>query len=88
MSGFWNFDLGDYAPTPCPRCGAATVAEAAMKCLPSQDHTGEYDCPGDRADAQGRLLQVSSEAIAREDARFDEWAKTPEGAAFMAGGEG
>jgi len=60
-----------YAPAPCPRCGAATAALAETLCRPSQDETGEYDCPGGEPDNQGRLLQPTPESIAALDHWID-----------------
>lgn len=60
-----------FAPAPCPTCGARTTDEAGPICRPSSDETGEVFCPGDRTDAQGRILQPTPESLAALDAWID-----------------
>lgn len=57
----------EYRPAPCPRCGAVTADEAAMKCQPAQTEDGEYYCPADDAPdiEDGRLQQPTKESVDR-----------------------
>ncbi len=36
----------EYAPAPCPGCGARTFKEAETMCRPTSDETGERSCAG------------------------------------------
>ena len=61
-----------FSPAACPKCGAATVKQAESLCVPSQDETGEYYCPGsDREDAAGYLLQPTPQSIEAMNAWID-----------------
>lgn len=60
-----------YAPAPCPACGAANVREAALRCKIRFDETGEASCPGDVEDPEGRILQPTRESLQALDRWID-----------------
>lgn len=64
----------EYAPAPCPRCGAENVAQANLDCRPSSDETGEQFCPSTDlpTDNYGRLLFPTPDSLERLDAWIDE----------------
>lgn len=65
--------LVQYAPAPCPKCGAVREEEAETKCKPQSDETGERYCPGE-FDRDGNSVQPTPESIAAIDA----WCKNEE----------
>ncbi len=58
-----------YIQAPCPRCGAATVAEGEGRCQPRQDITGDYTCgtPDDAPEDGGMLHQLNPEFLELTD---------------------
>jgi hypothetical protein len=75
----------EYAPAPCPQCGALTVDEAGTKCTATQGMDGDYHCAGgDREDEQGRLLFPTAESLARLYAWYDEQCRAEQAAEEMA----
>lgn len=56
----------EYHPAPCPRCGAATVREAAARCRPLLLEQMD-DCPGALENPRGELLQPTPESLAAID---------------------
>lgn len=63
----------EYAPAPCPRCGAENVESACLDCRPSSDETGEQYCPTTDivTDGQGRFLFPTAASLSRLDAWID-----------------
>lgn len=61
-----------FEPAPCPRCGARTEIEAADRCRPQEDWTGEKTCPSEDTDLAGNLLQPTAASLAALDAWYDE----------------
>lgn len=56
---------------PCSKCGAKTVTEAEKKCIPVQDQTGEYTCPGIDEDADGYFQSPTTASIKAMDQWID-----------------
>lgn len=54
--------------TPCSRCGSANTADAATRCRPSRDESGESTCPATLEDAAGYFLQETPASLAALDA--------------------
>ncbi len=61
----------EFAPAPCPRCGATNEDEAGRLCRPQSDQTGERECPGEFNGA-GISVQATPESIAAMDAWIDQ----------------
>lgn len=58
-----------FSPAPCPCCGAINEDEASRKCKPSQDQSGEYECPGE-FNKEGRSIVASAESLAGMDSEI------------------
>ena len=59
-----------YRREPCHLCGAATEKEAATKCRPRSDETGERYCGAD-FDADGFAISATVESLAAMDTWID-----------------
>lgn len=59
-----------FAPAPCPQCGAINEDEANDKCTQTQDQTGEYSCAGEFNDA-GQSIQATEASLAAMDQWID-----------------
>lgn len=72
------------AHAPCVKCGAMTELEAETKCRPSQDMSGEYECPGD-FDEHGRSVVETQASIAAMAAWYEQHADCGGEAGCVAG---
>ena len=60
-----------YAPAPCPSCGARNAGEANGICEATQDETGEWTCPATdcEVDRLGRFCFPTEASIKA----LDDW---------------
>lgn len=70
-----------FAPGPCPQCGAETAIEAEMKCSATQQLDGDYSCAGDDAaeDLHGHFSFPTAASLAALERWYDEDGRRSDG---------